>query len=465
MKIEHAVKNGTYHLDCTAEELQVELRYIREDSGERVTLKKPDLLDLKARAGLSHPAQSSPADRSLMQKFVEQVEVLLVVCKVLESLRDEGFYWAREANYVASNRNEDALKKLKKMERAFQEDLKDWRLELAKARGRYPVLTFVYSKQFWLLADFLTEPLQRHLFGGGFTLFGSVPFFQMGCSFLSSFVAFSWRMLRRLRPRREATVGNQEFEMALSILSFIQAKFRGPLARSEVGRKRQQGSKTVWDFLGFLWLGWTSQFASQFVFLREDTKWVPGQSIDCTAACKCHQVSSWSTDASGAGATVRVVPCLGGKFGTGAGVSEAEEGWTRCEAFWMLVPRIQPLRSLLYVAGLTKKRIATTRCSQTPFRVTSKRSYLMRFGRTIGINLHLSWPSVQLGKQKTNLVRPLWGDDESCWVQSRHSSKDAGELWSNRDWFMRPRRCPSVGACPGEGWHAENGAVLLRRRI
>eukprot|EP00435_Cladocopium_sp_Y103_P034253 s610_g8.t2 len=138
-KIRAAMKEGTFKVSCNREGLQILLSYSRR------SLSKQDLIDLRARAMTDA--------RKIMMRFAEQVDVLLQACGSLETLREEGFYWAREQSYEVSN--PDALPGLQRLERGFQDKLRDWREKLKDARAEYPELSFVYSKQFWLLADLL----------------------------------------------------------------------------------------------------------------------------------------------------------------------------------------------------------------------------------------------------------------------------------------------------------------------
>eukprot|EP00434_Breviolum_minutum_P031940 symbB.v1.2.028246.t1/scaffold2978.1/size66007/3 len=137
-KIRSAIEEGSFKVVCNAEALEISLSYTRRVQGNlKVTLSKQDLIDLRARAMLNPEESSKTAkdDRKIMMRFSEQVDVLLQACNSLETLREEGFYWAREQKYEASNNSgRDALVELRELERSFQDDLTEWREKLEECR-------------------------------------------------------------------------------------------------------------------------------------------------------------------------------------------------------------------------------------------------------------------------------------------------------------------------------------------
>ncbi|CAJ1333582.1 unnamed protein product [Effrenium voratum] len=147
-KIRAAVKQGVFAVTCQGGATNALLSYRREGSSS-MTLSRQELVDLRSRALLSGQ------DLEIMAAFVQQVDVLLVACGRLDTLCQEGFIWARDVRHEAANPN--SLQKLQALEAQFQADLEEWRLRLQEARANYVELTFLYSQQFWLLADFLAH--------------------------------------------------------------------------------------------------------------------------------------------------------------------------------------------------------------------------------------------------------------------------------------------------------------------
>ena len=162
-KISHVAKTGVYQVVCSPEGLEIFCSYTKrqKDVLQEVRLSEVDLEDLRARALLS--GEDSKADKATMSRFAQEVDALKEFCSSLRCLREEGFLFAREETYKASNLRADAVRDLKQLQQKSQNDLAEWRSELEAARAQYRPLSFVYSTQFWLLADFLRMSLGQQL--------------------------------------------------------------------------------------------------------------------------------------------------------------------------------------------------------------------------------------------------------------------------------------------------------------
>ena len=158
-KILHVTKTGVYKVVCSPEGLEISCSYTKRQNDvlQEGRLSEVEVEDLRARALLS--GEDSKADKATMSRFAQEVDALKEFCSSLRCLREEGFLFAREETYKASNLRAGAVNDLKQLEQKSQNDLAQWRSELQEARARYRPLSFVYSTQFWLLADFLRMPL------------------------------------------------------------------------------------------------------------------------------------------------------------------------------------------------------------------------------------------------------------------------------------------------------------------